>query len=210
MRFNPAINIRAVGVFILVLVLLSGCAASIQPLPKKLSQTIRITRIDIKYDKKAFINWWQVEKEYADKKGIKFDEDVNKHAQQQQEFLNTPEAKAFVQKRLSGVIREHFARTIQQKFRGSRPVVLEVTVKSFDLPSAGRRVLLGGHPMIGAVTVIKDAGNGVELGKHDRFVAAHAGNGWLGVLVDQAFDDLHDRVISKYTGVIYNWLSGKE
>lgn len=210
MSIRTTINIKSVGVFILLAVMFTGCAAKLQPVPAKLSQSIRITRVDIKYDKEAFLNWWQVEKEYADKKGIKLDQDVSKHADQHQDLMRTPEARAFVQARLTSVIKDHFSKTILQKFKGHRPVILEVNVKSFDLPSPGRRVLLGGAPMIGAVTILKDAKSGTELAKYDRFVAAHAGGGVIGVLVDQAFDDLHVRVINKYTGVIYNWLSGEE
>lgn len=47
---------------------------------------------------------------------------------------------------------------------------------------------------------------GAELGKLDRMAGAMAGNGILGVAVDQAFSDLEDRVLEAYTQNVLDWL----
>jgi hypothetical protein len=55
-----------------------------------------------------------------------------------------------------------------------------------------------------AVTTIKDARTGVELAKLDQATAAPAGQGILGVVVDQG--SLEDRVPDVYVSQVRNWL----
>ena len=75
------------------------------------------------------------------------------------------------------------------------------------IPSAIQRIALGGTPLLGAITVLKDGSTGSELGKLDRQAAAYAGQGWAGVAVDQAFADLEDRVLDTYVSQVQTWLS---
>lgn len=84
--------------------------------------------------------------------------------------------------------------------------MVHVTVHGFNIPSAARRVVLGGTPLLGAVTVLRDAQTGAELAKMDRVAAGYAGTGVLGVVADQAFDDIHDRVLNAYSGQVLDWM----
>ena len=120
--------------------------------------------------------------------------------------MNSPEAKAFVRDRLSALIKRHLAANVLPKYQGTRPVRLEVTVNTFVIPSAVMRMVIGGTPQLDAVTVLKDAKTGAELARLERPAAAYAGNGWLGVALDQMGADLEVRVLRGYTGTVLRWL----
>lgn len=92
---------------------------------------------------------------------------------------------------------------------GTREVKLEVEVHSFLIPTAIQRVVVGGTPMMGAMTYLRDARTGAQLAKLDRMASGMAGNGVLGVLVDQAFSDLDDRVLDRWIEQVESWLLKK-
>jgi hypothetical protein len=200
---------------------LGGCATAMMTLSKDELRNIRVARVDVVYDKDSGIMWEKAEVEYIElararaTKGQKpkpwkqeMPEDIEAKKNEYQELVNSPEGKAHIQAKLSNEIRNRLTPALTQKFPGgTRPVVVEVTVKSFIIPSAAQRVVLGGSPMIGAVTVLKDAQTGAVLAKMDRATAGAAGNGMLGVLVDQAFSDLEDRVLEAYNQQVVDWLT---
>ena len=111
-----------------------------------------------------------------------------------------------MRKRVNGLIKETLNKNVLPKYKGTRPVRLEVTIVGFVIPSAVARAVIGGTPMLAAVTTLKDAGNGVELAKLDKVSAAYAGSGLVGVLIDQAGSDLEHRVIAGYTKDVLDWL----
>jgi hypothetical protein len=90
---------------------------------------------------------------------------------------------------------------------GTRPVRLEIEIKLFRIPSPLQRIVLGGSPGFVAVTVLRDAATGKELARDERPAVSYAGNGIIGVAVDQAFDDLEDRVLDQYVANVRSWLS---
>ena len=84
---------------------------------------------------------------------------------------------------------------------------LEVTVHAFSVPSAIQRVLVGGQPVLNASAVLKDATTGeVLVSRPNTMAMAMSGNGWAGVLVDQALSDLDVRLAESYAEQYRKWL----
>jgi hypothetical protein len=200
---------------------LAACATSVNSLTKAELETINIQAIDIKYKPDANIWWGNAEREYAAKaapasastkpgksatniKTVPGDDEGDAY----RELMDTPEAKAYLRDKLAAMIKDRLNQKVLPKYRGgSRPVRLEIEVHSFFIPSPLQRAALGGSPTLAAVTVLRDATTGRELAKLDRMAAGYAGNGILGVVVDQAFDDLEDRVLDNYVTNVLNWLT---
>jgi hypothetical protein len=214
---------RASGIFlgIAISVALAGCATSVNSLSQAEMQTINIQAIDIKYKPDAEIWWGNAEREYAAKvapvtataKPGKSATDIktvpgDKESDAYRELMDTPEAKQYLRDKLSGMIKDRLNTFVVPQYKGTRPVRLEVEVHGFHIPSPLQRIALGGSPMLGTVTVLKDAATGKELAKLDKMNAGVAFGGVLGVAIDQAGDDLEDRVLDQYVTNVRSWLAG--
>lgn len=214
-RFRPVSGILLLPVFALLLHL-AGCATASISMSKDELQNMRIERIDVVYAPDAVISWDREETAYFAAVKAKAEkpkpwkqvmaEDVEAAKNEYQRVLNTPEAKAHLQAKLTDELRRRLTERVLPNFQGTRPVALQVMVQGFSIPSAAQRVILGGGPVFGAVTTIRDAKTGAELAKLDRMAAGYAGNGVLGVLADQALSDLEDRVLDAYNQQVMDWL----
>ncbi len=198
----------------------SGCASSINTLSAPELAGLRIEGVDVRYGPNAIIWWRKGKVAYLREPGVEanvkrkvkmaearadaFEQD---EASAESKVLNSPEAKAFVRKKLSAMITSRLAANVLPLYQGTRPVRLEVTVYSFAIPSPFMRVVVGGAPTLSAVTVLKDAKTGAELARLDKMAAGTAFSGALGVALDQAGADLEDRVLRSYTQNVLRWLS---
>jgi hypothetical protein len=204
----------------LLCLLLGGCATSTMSLSLNELQSIRIDRVEIVYTEEAQIFWETEETAYVEKVKAEqvasgehkpwkqvLEEDKKRAEGEFQRIINTPEARQHLRDLLKAKINQRVSAAIVPLFQGTRPVVMEITIHIFTIRGPVQRVVLGGTPVLGAVTVLKDAQTGEELAKLDRAAAGYAGNGWLGVLVDQAFDDLDDRVMDQYINNLLSWLN---
>ncbi len=200
---------------------LAGCATSVNSLTKAELETINIQSVDIKYRPDTHIWWGNAEREYAAKvapagmpaKPSKSATEINtvpgdKDGDAYRELMDTPEAKAYLRDKLAGLIKDRLTHFVLPSYQGTRPVRLEVEIRSFVIPSPLQRIALGGTPRLTAVTVLRDSATGQELGRHERVAVGYAGNGIVGVAVDQAGDDLEDRVLDKYVSNVREWLAG--
>lgn len=198
--------------------LLAGCATASMTLSQDELRSIRIARVEIVYAPDAVISWDKVEYAYVESiqaaekskkpwKQVSTDEraKMDEHSR----IARSPEGQAHIRGKLTEELKRRLGEAIVPQFQGNRAVVLEVNLLSFTIPSAGQRIVLGGAPMMGAVTVLKDAQTGEELAKMDRATGAPAGNGVLGVLVDQAFSELEDRLLNAYIDQLREWLQAK-
>lgn len=198
---------------------LSGCATSVNKLSVNEMAGLRIQGVDIRYAPKASIRWGNAKHDYLRQPGVqaevkriakkaeaRADDFEQDEAGAQSKVMNSPEAQAYMRKRVDGLIMKSLNQNVLPKYKGTRPVRLEVTIVGFAIPSAVARVVIGGTPMLAAVTTLKDAGSGVELAKLDKVSAAYAGSGLVGVLIDQAGDDLENRVVAGYTKDVLDWL----
>ena len=201
---------------------LAGCATSVNSLSPAEMQTINIQQIDIKYVPNAEIWWGNAEREYAAKvaphsntvKPAKSASDISaaQGAQDGDDYraiMDTPEAKKYQRDKLEAMIRDRLNTFVVPNYKGTRPVRLEVEVHGFTIPSPLQRVALGGAPMLAAITVLRDTATGKELAKLDKMSVGTAFNGIIGVAIDQAGDDLEDRVLDNYVENVSSWLSGK-
>jgi hypothetical protein len=178
-------------------------------------QTIRIERVDVVYKPDAFIQWEKVALPYVEKHSLKTKkpwkqvmmEDEEAAKNEYQTIINSPEGKRYMQSVLTAELKKRVGAAIVPKFQGTRPVVLEITVHGLSIPGPAQRVIWGGAPVLGAATTLKDASTGEELAKLNKASGGYAGNGLLGVLIDQAFEDLEDRVFNAYIQNLSNWLS---
>lgn len=201
---------------IFVATALAGCATSINKLSKSEIQSLHIESIDISYKPDAHIWWGNAEREYAAKVGAPAAAEPksknetlpgNREGDAYREVMDTPEAKRYLRDKLAGLLKDRMGYFLH-KYQGTRTVRLEVEVHSFVIPSPLQRIALGGTPMLAAVTVLRDSATGEVLGKLDRMAAGYAGNGILGVALDQAGNDLEDRVLDNYVANVRDWLSG--
>lgn len=195
----------------------AGCATANLSLSLAERKAMRITSIKVDVSE-ATIWWGNAEREYLAKvqadpaaltkaKATKAVKEAADSAAEAQEIMASPEAKAYLRAKLAGMIQKALDERIKPKYAGDRPVVLEIKVSSFTVPSAAQRVIVGGAPTLAAYTYLKDARTGAELGKLDRVAAVGAGSGVIGVLVDQAFDDLEVRVLNAYVRNVDRWLA---
>jgi hypothetical protein len=217
------VSSRGAGLILLGVFLtaaLAGCATSVNSLSQTELETINIQSVDIKFAPGASIWWGTAEREYAAQvapaaaaatpgkpatniKTVPGDDDGDAY----RKLMETPEAKQYLRDKLAGMIRGRLNTSVLPQYRGTRPVRLEVEVHRFRIPSPLQRIALGGAPSFTAITVLRDAATGKELAKDERGAVAFAGNGIIGVAVDQAFSDLKDRVLDQYVSNVRSWLS---
>ncbi len=198
-----------------VALFVAGCATSVNSLSPQDIASLRIEAVDVVYAPEAAIWWGNAEREYAARLGEtapasaprgKKAGEVPSSEDRYAALVESPEAKQYLRDKLTAMIKQRLGQDVLPKFAGARPARLEVTVHQFVIPSPAQRIVFGGNPTLGAVTVLKDGRTGAELGKLDRMAASSSGQGVLGVLVDQAFSDLEDRVIGTYTANVNAWL----
>lgn len=209
-----------VAVALAALLALAGCATIDNPLSQQDIAALRLTEVEVKYAPGYGIQWLKAEQEYADKVKPGLRErpmqkepgagTVDQSDDPYQIAIKSPEGQAYIRDKLTAALKDRVKRQIMPKLAaGTRAVKLEVEVHSFIIPSAVQRVVLGGTPMLAALVTLRDAKTGAQLAKLDRIAAGMAGNGVLGVLVDQAFSDLEDRVLDKWTENVEGWLLKK-
>lgn len=198
--------------------LLAGCATVSNSLTIDEVRSLRISGIDVVFRPDAEMWWGNAEREFVERvqSGAltgparpprKATDGPPDSADEFQRVASSPESIAYQRDKLAGMIKERLNREVVPQFQGSRGARLVVEVQAFTIPSAVQRVVLGGNPLLGAVTVLKDEASGKELAKMDRMAAAPAGSGVIGVAIDQGFSDLEDRVIGSYADQVRQWLS---
>jgi hypothetical protein len=205
---------------------LAGCATVSNPLSLEELKSLRISGVDVVYAPEASIYWPNAEQEYVAsvqaKQGkrpaakaaaaqtstsdITAGGGVDSSDSEYAQIAATPEAKQHLRDKLAGLVKTQVEKSLMPHFNGTREARIEVAVHVFNIPPAVQRVVLGGTPALMAVTTLKDAATGKELAKMDRGSGAYAGNGLLGVAVDQFLDDLEVRVIDAYGEQLRQWL----
>ncbi len=217
------------GLGLILMISLTACATSVNLLTEEEVGSIRIARIDVAYAPNAAIWWGKAEREYAEKElavveamggkqrkrlkvAVSFEEGAPPEQDTDSRYLelvDSPAAKAYARAGLTKLIKDSLAKSVLPKFKGQRAAVLEITVHNFFIPSAVQRVVLGGSPTLSALRVLKDAKSGKVLAKLDQGAAAIAGQGVLGVALDQAFSDLENRVMAIFAEQTLAWLLKK-
>lgn len=215
---------RHAWILVPLILLLAGCATATLSLSPIERQALRIEAIKVEYAKDAGIWWGDAEREYLAKvdadpalyhgaaaRKPKHDTEPVDSATRAQDIMSSPEAKEYLRTKLAGMVQKRLEESVKPKFSGSRPAILVVEIHSFTIPSIAQRVVLGGGPIFAALTFLKDARTGAELGKLDRLAGAPAGSGVVGVLAEKAIGagDLESRVLDTYVGNVLRWLEGE-
>lgn len=217
-----ALRLCGIGVAVLAALAVAACATISNPLSEAELQSIRISGVDVRYAPEAEVYWPEAEQNYVagvqaqSTRPVKAEARVaaaditsgggeNSNSEYTQ-IAETPEARQHLRDRVAAMVKTQAEKTLLPHFTGTRDTRLEVTVHGFNIPPAVQRVVLGGQPMLAAVTVLKDSATGKELARLDRLAAGYAGNGLLGVALDQAGDDLHVRVLEAWGDQLRQWL----
>lgn len=199
--------------------LLTACATVQNSLSPKEIEAIRIAEVDVEITPATKIWWGNAERDFIAKvksgETIVADLPVRKAAygpetddttEEYNRIISSPEAKQYLRDRLRGLIEQRLQSSIVPQFQGTRDVRLEVQVVSFTIPFAVQRIAFGGMPNMGSVSVLRDMATGQELARSDMPALSYAGQGITGVLVDQMFSDLEDRVMENYLLTVRTWL----
>jgi hypothetical protein len=184
---------------------LAGCVTTAE---NSLSQndiaSMKLTGVTVSFAPDAGVQWEDGIRAYATAKAITDDQIAT--------ATNTPEGKAYVQTMLAPVIKTGVAKSMTGQLNGSRPVRLDVVVKSFALSSAMQRILIGGGRGMIADANLVDARTGAIIVAYPELVAAtYAGQGVLGTAVQAAFDNASEQSVAeklayRYGEIYRNWL----
>jgi hypothetical protein len=182
-----------------------GCVTTVEnSLRTQDVASFRLTGVAVRYKPDADVGWDDAVRAYAVSKGVPDHELAS--------ASNTPEAKAFMQNFLAGRIKSRLERNLSSKLAGTRPVRLEIVVRSFRIASAVQRIIIGGAHVMVADAILVDARTNTPLVTYpDLAVTAAAGQGVLGTAVNAAIDAAEnlqpaDRVMNNYSDTYSRWL----
>jgi hypothetical protein len=159
------------------MLVLAGCVTTAE---NSLSQSdiagMKLTAVAVSFAPNAVIQWEEGIRAYAIAKTITDDQIAT--------AANTPEGKAYVQNMLAPRIKAGIERVLAAQLNGSRPVRLDIVVKSFQLSSAVQRILIGGGRGMVADANLVDARSGALIvANPDLNAFMFAGQGVVGTAV---------------------------
>lgn len=172
---------------------LAGCATVPPGLSPEQITGFRVTAVNVKVADDAGFSWFDGARRYADSKGLDYE---------------GPETQAYIRSAIASKVKSAVERRLAERLTGSRPVRVEIVVKSLHLSSMVQRVIVGGHHnMIAAVSLV-DAKTGDILVSNPVVPGwAGAGTGVVGVIVDNAFmEDPADRMVNAFAMQCERWL----
>ena len=180
---------------------LAGCVTVSNSLTADDIKSLRYTGTTVSFDPQVAIWWGDGERAYAGSKGLS--------DAQAADAIKTPEGKAYIHGQIASRVKAAMDRHLPEKLAGTRPVRVDVVVKSMTIPGAAQRIIIGGTYMIGAEINLVDAKSGKVLVSHPGVVAAAAtGQGIAGAVVEGmvAQQPGVDRVIDNLAIGYGNWL----
>ena len=184
---------------------LSGCVTTAENwLSANDVASMKLTGVNVSFVPDAGVQWEDGIRAYATAKAITDDQIAT--------ATNTPEGKAYVRTMLAGVIKTGVTKSLAGQLNGSRPVRLDVVVKSFELSSAVQRVLVGGGRGMVADANLVDARTGAVIITHPQLLAAsYAGQGIVGAAVQAAIDNASEQSVAeklayRYGEIYRGWL----
>ena len=169
--------------------------------------SMKLAGVTVSFAPEAAIQWEDGIRAYATSKAIPDHEIAT--------ATNTPEGKAYVQNMLAPRIKAGVEQAMAGQLVGSRPVRLDIVVKSFVMASAVQRILIGGGRGMVADANLVDARTGALIVAYpDLQALAYAGNGIVGAAVQAAIDNASaqcpaDKLVGIYGQNYRNWLVRK-
>ena len=186
------------------LCVLAGCKTVENALSQNDIANMKLAAVNVSFAPDAAIQWEDGIRAYATAKSIPDHEIAT--------ATNTPEGKAYTQNMLAPKIKAGVEQAMAGQLIGSRPVRLEIVVKSFVMASAVQRILIGGGRGMVADANLVDARTGAIIVAYpDLQAMAYAGNGIVGAAVQAAVDNASaqspaDKLVGIYGQNYRNWL----
>jgi hypothetical protein len=183
---------------------LAGCVTTENSLTKNDIAVMKLTAVTVSFAPDANVQWEDGIRAYATAKSIPDDEIATR--------TNTPEGKAYVQNLLAPKIKSGVERVMAGQLNGTRPVRLDIVVKSFTIASAVQRILIGGGYGMAADANLVDAKTGAVIIAHPNLTGVLlAGQGVLGTAVQAAVDNSYkqgvpERIVESYAEGFRDWL----
>jgi hypothetical protein len=183
---------------------LAGCVTAENSLTQNDIASMKLTGVTVSYAPDAFVQWEEGIRAYAVSKSITDDQIAT--------GANTPEGKAYVQNMLGLRIKAGVERAMAGQLNGSRPVRLDVVVRSFQITSAVQSILIGAGRSMTADANLVDARTGAVIIAYPKVsVALPAGSGLVGTAVQAAIDsaseqNVTDKIVSAYGRDYRQWL----
>jgi hypothetical protein len=170
---------------------LTGCVTTAEnSLSANDIASMKLTGVNVSFAPDAGVQWEDGIRAYATSKAITDDQIAT--------ATNTPEGKAYVQTMLAPVIRTGVTKSLNGLLNGSRPVRLDVVVKSFVLASAVQRILIGGGRGMVADANLVDAKTGAVIVAYPELRAlSMAGQGIVGTAVQAAIDNASEQSVAE-------------
>jgi hypothetical protein len=196
---------------------LAACAANTASLSLTEIQALKLEAVEVVVPTDAPIIWGNAEREYAEK-ALAADPAAKKKTgetseEQHDALINSAECKAYLRKKAADVLKRHVEQTVLPAYQGTRRAKLVVTLKDMTIPSALQRAFIGGVPVMIAWVSVVDATSGKTIASTPQdkpiIAAANAGNGIIGVIADQAFSDLDERLMASFANQTKGWLPNK-
>ena len=183
---------------------LAGCVTAENSLSQNDIAGMKLTGVTVSYAPDARVQWEDGIRAYATAKAITDDEIAT--------ATDTPEGKAYVRNMLAPKIKSGIEQKMAGQLNGSRPVRLEIVVKSFAIAGAVQRIMIGGGRGMMADANLVDARTGALILAHrDMTAVLHVPGGLAGVAIQAAIDNASerspaDKVADQYGENYRNWL----
>jgi hypothetical protein len=186
---------------------LAGCVTTENSLSQNDVASMKLAGVTVSFSPQAHIQWEDGIRAYATANAITDDQIAT--------ATNTPEGKAYVRDMLAPRIKAGIERAMAGQLVGTRPVRLEVIVKSFVISSAVQRILIGGGRGMVADANLVDARTGALIVAYPDVRAVVAvGQGVIGTAVQAAIDGAStespaDKLVDSYGQIYRDWLVRK-
>ena len=169
-----------------VVLALAGCVTAENSLSQNDIAAMKLTGVTVSYAPDAMVQWEDGIRAYATSKAIVDDQIAT--------ATDTPEGKAYVRNMLAPRIKSGIEQKMAGQLNGSRPVRLEVVVKSFAIAGAVQRILIGGGRGMVADANLVDARTGALIIAYpDLTVSIPVPGGLAGTAIQAAIDNASER-----------------
>jgi hypothetical protein len=183
---------------------LAGCVTTENSLSQSDIANMKLTGVTVSFAPDAGVQWEDGIRAYATAKAITDDQIAT--------AANTPEGKAYVLGLLGPRIKAGVEQAMAGGLVGTRPVRLELVVKSFAIASAVQRILIGGGRGMAADANLVDARTGAVIIAYPNLSAiVPTGQGIVGTAVQAAIDNASaqspaEKLIALYGQNYRDWL----
>ena len=190
-------------VVVCALLALGGCVTATNTLNADQVRGFRLAGVSVAYAPNAVIIWGDGERAYAASKDIPVHEE--------DAAGKTPEGQAYMRGIVSSKVKTAMERTLADQLKGSKPVRVEVVVRTVQIASAVQRIVIGGtHSITADINLVEVPNGKVLLNYPAQNAASNSGQGIAGTLVDGLIgNDPIEHVANDNAAKYRAWLLGQ-